>query len=74
MGDLWRSKEMQLVQLILQLDSAQAIVEELAKEDIIQFKDVCCIFGGNVKILKLFLAERRTQHLSKEFLSGNKES
>lgn len=34
---------MNLVQLILELDSAQSVVEELAKEEIIQFKDVCTL-------------------------------
>jgi V-type H+-transporting ATPase subunit a len=40
MGELWRSEEMQLVQLFVQIEAAHATVDELGKLGIIQFRDV----------------------------------
>ena len=40
MGELWRSEEMQLVQLFVQIDAAHDTVDELGKLDVIQFRDV----------------------------------
>ncbi len=40
MGELWRSEEMQLVQLFVQIDTAHDTVDELGKIGLIQFRDV----------------------------------
>lgn len=40
MGELWRSKEMSLVEVFIPLDIARDTVRELGKRDIIQFRDV----------------------------------
>lgn len=41
MGSLWRSEEMQLVQLFLQIDAAHDTVAELGELGQIQFRDLC---------------------------------
>jgi len=40
MGELWRSEEMQLVQLFIQIDAAHDTVDELGKLGLIQFRDL----------------------------------
>lgn len=40
MGELWRSEEMQLVQLFVQIDAAHDTVDELGKLDVIEFRDL----------------------------------
>lgn len=40
MGELWRSEEMQLVQLFVQIEAAHATVDELGKLGLVQFRDV----------------------------------
>lgn len=40
MGDLWRSQEMQLIQLYIQMEAANETVDELGKLGLIQFRDV----------------------------------
>jgi len=40
MGELWRSEEMQLVQLFVQIDAAHDTVDELGKLGLIQFRDL----------------------------------
>lgn len=40
MGELWRSKEMSLVEVFIPLDIARDTVKELGEKSIIQFKDV----------------------------------
>jgi len=40
MGDLWRSEEMQLVQLLIQIDAAHDTVDELGKLGLVQFRDL----------------------------------
>jgi hypothetical protein len=40
MGELFRSEEMQLVQLFMSLEAARDTVDELGELGIIQFKDV----------------------------------
>eukprot|EP01115_Flamella_aegyptia_P006834 TRINITY_DN28317_c0_g1_i1.p1 TRINITY_DN28317_c0_g1~~TRINITY_DN28317_c0_g1_i1.p1 ORF type:complete len:822 (+),score=388.53 TRINITY_DN28317_c0_g1_i1:76-2541(+) len=40
MGELWRSEEMQLVQLFVQIDAAHDTVDELGKLEVIQFRDL----------------------------------
>jgi len=40
MGDLWRSEEMQLIQLYIQIDAAHDTVDELGKLGCIQFRDL----------------------------------
>ena len=40
MGSLWRSEEMQLLQLFLQVDAAYHAVDELAQLSVVQFRDV----------------------------------
>jgi len=40
MGELWRSKEMSLVEIFIPLDVARETVNELGARGIIQFKDV----------------------------------
>jgi len=40
MGELWRSEEMQLVQLFLQSEAAHDTVDELGKLGLIQFRDL----------------------------------
>lgn len=42
MGDLWRSEEMQLVQLFVQVEAARDTVDELGNMGVIQFRDVRC--------------------------------
>lgn len=44
MGELWRSEEMQLVQLFVQIDAAHDTVDELGKLDVIEFRDVPAFF------------------------------
>jgi V-type H+-transporting ATPase subunit a len=41
MGELWRSEEMQLIQLYIQIDAAHDTIDELGKRGAIQFRDVC---------------------------------
>lgn len=43
MGELWRSKEMTLVELAIQLDAAKDTVDELGEQGLIQFKDVSSV-------------------------------
>ncbi len=40
MGDLWRSEQMQLVQLFVQIDAARDTIDELGKLGLVQFRDV----------------------------------
>ena len=40
MGDLWRSKKMQLIQMIVQNDAAHSIVTRLGELGIVQLRDV----------------------------------
>lgn len=40
MGHLFRSEEMQLVQLFVQIEAAHDTVDELGKLGVIQFRDV----------------------------------
>lgn len=40
MGELWRSDEMELVQLFFQLEAAYDTMDELGELGVIQFKDV----------------------------------
>lgn len=40
MGELWRSEEMQLVQLFIQIEAAHDTVDELGKVGLVQFRDV----------------------------------
>ena len=40
MGELWRSQEMQLIQLYIQIDAGRDTVDELGKLGVIQFRDV----------------------------------
>eukprot|EP01129_Flabellula_baltica_P007375 TRINITY_DN2864_c0_g1_i1.p1 TRINITY_DN2864_c0_g1~~TRINITY_DN2864_c0_g1_i1.p1 ORF type:complete len:802 (-),score=173.65 TRINITY_DN2864_c0_g1_i1:27-2432(-) len=40
MGELWRSKEMSMVQILVQLEAAHATVDELGELGLIQFKDL----------------------------------
>jgi len=40
MGELWRSQEMQLVQLYIQMDAAHDTVDELGKLGLIEFRDL----------------------------------
>ena len=40
MGELWRSKEMQLVQLFIQKDAAHDTIDELGEVGLIQFQDL----------------------------------
>lgn len=40
MGDLWRSKEMQLFQLYVQVEAAHDTVDELGKLGLVQFRDL----------------------------------
>lgn len=55
MGDLWRSEEMQLVQLFVQVEAARDTVDELGNMGVIQFRDVRCslttIHVGNSALL-----------------------
>lgn len=41
MGELWRSEEMQLVQLYVQIEAAHDTVDALGELGLIQFRDVC---------------------------------
>jgi V-type H+-transporting ATPase subunit a len=40
MGELWRSEEMQLMQLFVQIEAAHDTVDELGKVGLVQFRDV----------------------------------
>lgn len=40
MGTLYRSQEMQLVQLFVQIEAARDTIDELGKLGLIQFRDV----------------------------------
>lgn len=40
MGELWRSEEMQLVQLFVQIDAAHDTVDELGKWGLVEFRDL----------------------------------
>lgn len=40
MGELWRSEEMQLIQLYIQIDAAHDTIDEFGKLGAIQFRDV----------------------------------
>jgi len=40
MGELWRSEEMQLIQLFVQHEAIHDTVDELGKLGLIQFRDV----------------------------------
>jgi len=40
MGDLWRSQEMQLVQLFVQIEAAHDTVDELGELGLVQFRDL----------------------------------
>lgn len=40
MGTLWRSQEMEMIQMIVQNDSAHVIIEALGKLGICEFRDV----------------------------------
>jgi len=40
MGELWRSEEMQLVQLFVQMEAAHDTVDELGKTGLLQFRDL----------------------------------
>jgi V-type H+-transporting ATPase subunit a len=53
MGELWRSEEMQLVQLFVQIDAAHDTVDELGKLDVIEFRDVSLHLLPTNNILKL---------------------
>lgn len=41
MGELFRSEEMTLVQLFVQIEAAHDTVDELGQLGLIQFRDVC---------------------------------
>lgn len=41
MGSLWRSEEMNLVQLYVQYDAAHDTFDELGELGLVQFHDVC---------------------------------
>ena len=40
MGSLWRSQEMDMIQMIVQNDAAHVIIESLGKLGICEFRDV----------------------------------
>ena len=40
MGSLWRSQEMELIQMIVQNDAAMSTIETLGKLGICEFRDV----------------------------------
>lgn len=40
MGEIWRSEEMQLMQLFIQIEAAHDTVDELGKAGLVQFRDV----------------------------------
>ena len=40
MGEMWRSQEMQLIQMIVQNDAAHEVVEKLGELGIVEFRDV----------------------------------
>ena len=40
MGELFRSREMQLVQMYIQNDAVHDTLEELGKHDLVHFRDV----------------------------------
>ena len=40
MGSLWRSQEMELIQMIVQNDAAHVVIEALGKLGICEFRDV----------------------------------
>eukprot|EP01126_Amoeba_proteus_P061037 TRINITY_DN8152_c0_g2_i5.p1 TRINITY_DN8152_c0_g2~~TRINITY_DN8152_c0_g2_i5.p1 ORF type:complete len:853 (-),score=109.04 TRINITY_DN8152_c0_g2_i5:68-2626(-) len=40
MGDLWRSEEMQLIQLFIQIEAAHATMDELGKLGLVAFRDL----------------------------------
>jgi hypothetical protein len=48
MGDLWRSQEMQLVQLFVQIEAAHDTVDELGELGLIQFRDVRLYFCSGI--------------------------
>jgi V-type H+-transporting ATPase subunit a len=41
MGELWRSDDMELIQLYIQKEAAHDTVEEIGKLGVVQFRDVC---------------------------------
>jgi len=45
MGELFRSEEMELIQLFFQLETAHDAFDELGHLGLIQFKDVRCTFN-----------------------------
>lgn len=54
MGELWRSEEMQLVQLFFQLEAAYETMDELGELGCIQFKDVRLCAYCSAFLLTLF--------------------
>jgi V-type H+-transporting ATPase subunit a len=62
MGELFRSEEMQLVQLFIQAEAAHDTLDELGRLGLIQFRDVSFL-------LSLYLSLCLLHFLSKSFLS-----
>lgn len=44
MAELWRSEDMELIQLYIQNEAAHDTIEELGKLGIVQFRDVSDLF------------------------------
>lgn len=56
MGELFRSEEMTLVQLFVQIEAAHDTVDELGQLGLIQFRDVCInnIIGNKLVVYGVF--------------------
>uniref|UniRef100_A0A6B2KXL5 V-type proton ATPase subunit a n=1 Tax=Arcella intermedia TaxID=1963864 RepID=A0A6B2KXL5_9EUKA len=78
MGELWRSEEMQLVQLYIQIEAAHDIVDEMGKCGLVEFKDLnphVNAFQRNFinEVKRADEMERKLRFFHKEITEHNKK-